>query len=72
MNDLELAWLVPTALQVLGLAIALGVLGFAYEGATRERKPLAGALEEWCLQPGWDSHKRAGGTREWRGYWRLC
>ena len=46
MNDLELAWLIPTTLQVIGLAMALGVLGFAYEGTRRERKPLVAALEE--------------------------
>ena len=46
MNDLNLEWLVPTALQVIGLAMALGVLGFAYEEARRERKSLVGALEE--------------------------
>ena len=46
MNNLELAWLAPTALQVIGLAIGLGILGFGYEGAMWERKPVVEALEE--------------------------
>ena len=46
MDDLDLVWLVPTALQVIGLAIGLGALGLRYERATRERKSFLGALEE--------------------------
>jgi hypothetical protein len=46
MNDLELRWLIPTTLQVIGLAIGLGVLGFVYEGAQREKKSFIGTLDE--------------------------
>jgi len=46
MNDLNLAWLVPTALLVIGMAIGLGISGFGYERATRERKSFADVLEE--------------------------
>jgi hypothetical protein len=46
MNSVEWAWLVSTGLEVVGLAMALGVLGFTYEGGLRERKPFAAALEE--------------------------
>jgi hypothetical protein len=46
MDNPELAWLIPTTLEILGLAIALGVLGFAYEGATKDGKPFLEALEQ--------------------------
>ncbi len=46
MEDLELAWLVPTALQVIGLAIGLSVLGLVYERATRKRVSFLRVLEE--------------------------
>jgi hypothetical protein len=44
MNDLNLAWLIPTLMQTGGLAIALGVLGFSYERAMQDRKPFWGLL----------------------------
>jgi len=46
MNALDLVWLVPTALQVVGLAIGLGALGLGYERATRERKSFPLAMEK--------------------------
>jgi hypothetical protein len=46
MNDLELAWLIPTFLQVTGLVIGLSVLGFAYERANRERKSFIERLKQ--------------------------
>jgi hypothetical protein len=44
MDDLELVWLVPTFLQVIGLAIALSVFGFVYERSIRERKPFVNEM----------------------------
>jgi len=46
MGSQDLAWLIPTGLEVLGLAIALGVLGLEYEDAMRKKKPLAEVLAE--------------------------
>lgn len=40
MNESELNWLIPTLLQVSGLAIGLTIIGFAYEHANRERQSL--------------------------------
>ncbi len=44
MDDLDLVWLIPTAFQVIGLAIALSVLGFVYGHANRERNSFASVL----------------------------
>src|SRR4030067_1804916 len=49
MDEMELAWLLPTALQVVSLAMALGVLGLGYERATREKVSFIGALEQGHL-----------------------
>jgi len=46
MEDLELAWLVPNALQVIGLAIGLSVLGLVYERAMQKRASLIKELEQ--------------------------
>ncbi len=46
MNDLQLGWLIPTMLEVTGISVMLGVLGFAYENAIREKVSLVHALEE--------------------------
>jgi hypothetical protein len=46
MQDLDLVWLLPTVLQVIGLAVGLGVLGLAYERAVQEQKSFAAALEQ--------------------------
>jgi hypothetical protein len=44
MNELDLAWLVPVSIQVLGSAIALAVLGFAYENGLRDKNPFLHSL----------------------------
>jgi hypothetical protein len=46
MDNPEVVWLIPTLLQVLGLAITLGALGFTYEGSRRERKSMVTVLEQ--------------------------
>lgn len=43
---MEITWLVPTALEGLGLAFALGVCGFRYESSIREKKPFIKVLDE--------------------------
>jgi hypothetical protein len=44
MDALDIAWLVPTLLEVIGLAIGLTVFGFGYEHAFRKRKSLLDEL----------------------------
>ena len=46
MDDLDLAWLIPSSLQVIGLAIALSVFGFGYEHSIRERKSFINELTQ--------------------------
>ncbi len=46
MNDLELQWLIPTLVQVVGAAVVLGVLGLSYEESAREGRSLVWVLEE--------------------------
>jgi uncharacterized membrane protein (DUF441 family) len=38
MDNMELSWLIPTALQVTGLALGLAILGFGYYSAIQEGK----------------------------------
>jgi Protein of unknown function (DUF4012) len=52
MNDMELGWLIPTMVQVVGVAIGLAVVGFAYERGRREGRTFAseitqGGLARW-------------------------
>jgi hypothetical protein len=44
MNDLALWWLIPVLLEVVGVSIALTVVGFAYEGTLRGAKPFLRVL----------------------------
>ncbi len=52
MAGLDLGWLIPTALQVLGLAIGLGVVGFGYEHAIRGRNLFTDELTQGTMA-GW-------------------
>jgi len=44
MMPMDWAWLARALLQVIGLSIALAVLGFAYEETIRKRLPLLDVL----------------------------
>ncbi len=45
MDNLNLPWLIPTLLQVVGLAIGLAVLGFGYQHAINESISFVAGLE---------------------------
>ena len=44
MSDLQLEWLIPTLVQVLGLAIIFSVFGLSFDTAGREKKPLLSVI----------------------------
>ncbi len=52
MMPIDWGWLAVTFVQALGVSIALAVLGFAYEGALRESRPLLAVLAQGRY-PGW-------------------
>ena len=52
MDSIELTWLIPTFLQVTGLAISLAIIGFGYDRALQERKSFTTELTQGAMA-GW-------------------
>ena len=51
MNDLQLYWLIPTLVQVLGVAVIVAVLGFAYAAFVTRKQPIISYLSQvWQLR----------------------
>ncbi len=58
MNKLQLGWLIPTMMTVLGLAIGMSAFGFVFDKARREKISLLIAME----QGRWAKWLAAGGV----------